>query len=545
MQPLGEEPSGGSVTQSRQSQASNEEESARDAHRGATILSLLVLLWGVLALATPPAEPFTIPDTTHTAVSAVVLVYLIRVRARPNRKIAETICAVWIVYALLLLPWTTIVWSRIGRPFEAFTIPEAAVVAIALVVPARWRFGIAAICLFFVESLFAYFYPRHVGLEALIPVTEPMATFGYAALGIGIFMLRRRRQDLIRQHVRLQAELHALERIRPHLEHAREQLDTQITTLASELNIAGDTRSTVAGRALARLADLRGKLDHLVCLDGTDESPHDVERRMIEHDAQLSAILLVGIAVAIAVPLDLWIHASAEGVTTLQVIPLYAVTAPMLILLVVTRNRPSLRRALWTTCILLAVTLPIITYNQYWLRELGRPFSPFLGHKLLMGILGLTLATRFRIGVGLIVAIAAMAIGTWFALDLGARTDAIVYSEPWMTLMYMLIGLVSLFIREEWQVASIQLLRAQTETSAMRRRALMFLALRDRLNSPVQTLALGAAGATSDLPARSGEKVERAVDQLVSLSRELAELDVLVPEVVTSFDADAELRRQT
>jgi hypothetical protein len=513
----------------------NEEESARDAHRGAMILSLLVLLWGVLALATPPAEPFTIPDATHTVISAALLVYLIRVRARPNRKIAEAICAIWIVYALLLLPWTTVVWSRLGRPLEAFTIPQAAVVAIALVVPARWRFGVAAICLFFLESLFAYFYPRHLGLDALIPVTEPMATVGFAAIGIGIFMLRRRRRDLIRQYVRVQAELQALKRIRPHFDHAREELAAQVTTLEHELNVARDTRSTVASRALDRLEDLRGKLDHLVSVEGTDESPHDIERRMIEHDAQLSAILLIGIAVAIAVPIDLWIHAQAADGLTLQVIPLYAVTAPMLILLVITRNRPSLRRAVWTTCILVAIALPITTYNQYWLRELDRPFSPFLGHKLLMGILGLTLATRFRIGVALIVAIAAAAIATWFVLDLGARPDMIVYSEPWMTLMYMLIGLVSLFIREEWQVASIQLLRAQTEASAVRRRALMFLALRDRLNSPVQTLALAA----------HGEVVEKAVDRLISLSRELAELDVLVPGLATTFDADAELRRQT
>ena len=506
------------------------------------ILSLLVLLWGVLALATPPWEPFSIPDVTHTVVSAVLLVYLVRVRAHPDRKSAETITAVLIVYALLLLPWTTIVWCRLGRPVEAFTVPQAAIVSIALVVPARWRYGFATIGLFIAEALFAYVYPRYLGLDQLIPVTEPMATLGFGALGIGIFILRRRRRDLVRQHVRVQAELTALKRIRPQLEHAREELAAQVSTLASELDITADS-SSVASRALNRLADLRGRLDHLVSTE-SEESAHDVETRMLDHDAQLSATVLVAIAAAVAVPMNLLIHAQVGDGSTLQFIPLYAVTGPTLFVLVTTRARPSLRRALWATFAVVAIALPITTYNQYWLRELGRPFMPFLGHKLLMGILGLTLATRLRISVALIVAIAASAIVTWFVLDLGSRHDIIVYVEPWMTLMYMLIGLVSLFIREEWQIASIQLVRAQTEASAMRRRALMFLAVRDRLNSPLQTLAVGAAGATLDLPARNVERVETAVDRLVALSQELAALDVIVPELVTTFDADVELRRQ-
>jgi hypothetical protein len=530
------------------SQFSNVEASAGDAHRSATILSLLVFIWGALSLVIVPWEPFWIPDLSHTVVSAALLVYLIRTRTRPNRRAAEAICALLIVYALLLLPWTTVVWGRLGRPLEAFTIPQAAVVSIALVVPARWRLGIAALCLFFAESLFAYFYARYLGLEALIPITEPFATVGFAALGIGIFVLRRRRRDLVRRHVLAQAEVQALNRIRPQFERAREQLDTQITVLAAEVNQTsanGDgARSTVVGRALDRLADLRGKLGRLVSNPEVVTSPQEAERRMLEHDAQLGAILLAGCAVAVGPPILVWIHAQVgDGLGLLLMAP-FLVDAVMLLYLVITRDRPSSRRALWATLVVVATVLPLITYNQKWLFELDRPYAPFLGHKLAMGLLGLTLATRFRIGIVLIVVIAASAIATWFALDLGAHHDIIVYSEPWVTLIYMLVGVVALLMREEWQIVSIQLVRAQTEASAMRRRALMFLALRDRLNSPLQTLVLGAAGATSHLPASGGERVQVAVDRLVSLSHELAQLDVLVPAPAAAFDADLELSRQ-
>jgi hypothetical protein len=500
-----------------------------------------VLLWGVLALLIPPWEPFAIVDVGHTVGSAAFLAYLVRGRARPNRKIVEAICAILIAYALILLPWTTVVWCQLGRPVEAFTVPQAAVVSIALVVPARWKFGIAAVCMFFAESLFAYFYARHVGLDALIPVTEPMATVSFGALGIGIFFLRRQRLDRVRQHIRVQAELQALQGIRPHFEHASDQLGTQIATLAGELAVLGDARSTIASRAVGRLADLRGKLADLIAADDNEFSPRDVETRMLEHDAQFGAILLTGLMVTVAFPISVWMHEQAGDSVTLGIIAPFFVALPTLLILVITRDRPSSRRALLATLALVAIALPLITYNQYWLRELGRPYAPFLGHKLFMGILGLTLATRLRIGVVLIVTVAATAIVTWFVLGLNARHDMIVYAEPWMTLIYMLIGLASLSIREERQIASIQLLRAQTEASAMRRRALMFLALRDRLNSPLQTLALGVP---FDLPTRNGERAQMAVDGLVALSHELADLDVLIPDVAATFDADLELQRQ-
>ena len=76
-----------------------------------------------------------------------------------------------------------------------------------------------------------------------------------------------------------------------HVEHASEQLGTQIATLVRELAVLGETRSTIASRAIDRLAVLRGKLADLVSTDDNESSPHDVETRMLEHDAQHGAML--------------------------------------------------------------------------------------------------------------------------------------------------------------------------------------------------------------------------------------------------------------
>ena len=108
----------------------------------------------------------------------------------------------------------------------------------------------------------------------------------------------------------------------------------------------------------------------------------------------------------------------------------------------------------------------------------------------------------------------------------------------------MLIGLVSLFIVEQRQITSLKLLRAKVEVSAMHRRAVMFLALRDRLNSPLQTLVLGATAATESLALHPGVRVRESIDRLVDLSHDLSELDELILPLETPLDPDYELRRQ-
>jgi hypothetical protein len=221
----------------------------------------------------------------------------------------------------------------------------------------------------------------------------------------------------------------------------------------------------------------------------------------------------------------------------------FCVAGGVFVFVVATRNRPSSRRALWAVIVVVVCQLPAIAYNQTLLLALDRPFMPFAGHKLLMGVLGLTLATRFRLGILLIAATAANAIVLWFVLDLGAHRDNIALGEPVSTLVYMLIGIASLRMLEQREMSSVQLLRAKAEMAAMHRGARMFLALRDRLNSPLQTLVLGEPTATLHLPADGAERVQAAIDRLVALSHELAELDTLVPPPTVSFDPDHELRR--
>jgi hypothetical protein len=167
-----------------------------------------------------------------------------------------------------------------------------------------------------------------------------------------------------------------------------------------------------------------------------------------------------------------------------------------------------------------------------------------MGHKFLMVGMALVAGGRLRLSLVLILLTAASAVAAFFLLHMGARRDLISVSEPWVTLVFMLIGIVVLMMRERRRVASIQLLRAESETAADYRRAALILALRDELNSPLQCLLSSAAALELD-PQRSRDisQVRVAVDGLVALSRELAQIGDVIPSGSdrVSFDAAREL----
>ncbi len=517
--------------------------SARDAHRSATVLTCLVFLWGCVSLLIDPWELFGVASLIQTLGAGGLLIYLLLAWKRPHQRVAEVTSAILIGYVLVAFPFAIAAWCRIGRPLDTFFIPHIAAVSMALVLPGRWWVGVTAMTLFIAESLLAYFYARHVGLEALIPVTEPFATVAIAMLGTALFVLRGERRGLARQHVRVRGEIQALERARPLFVRAQEELETQLAVLAAEADgaVGASSGRGAVGRALERLEGLRGKLANLAVGDRDVASAPEAERQLLARDAQFGATLLAGLTTALAIP-GMFTARALLGRVPVPLIVQFVLALLIVSYLIATRRRPSSRRALWAVVAVLASQLPAVAYHQSWLLGLERPYEPFLGYKLLMAALGLTMATRFRLGIVLIVFTAMNAMVVWFVLDLGAHRELIALGEPINTLAYVLVGIAALRILEQRQIASIQLLRAEADASAMHRRAKMFLALRDRLNSPLQTLVLGADGAGAQQSGNGSERSRAAIDRLVVLSRDLADLDVFVPRP-TVLDADYELRR--
>jgi hypothetical protein len=488
-------------------------------------------LWGAVSLAFVPSVPFGAPNLLQFLVGAPALIYFVATCRRPRLQVARAFTIAVIAYALTILPWTALAWSALGRPWEAFVVPQIASVCMAFVIPRRAAAGLVLIGLFAGESLFVYFCVRHLGMAPLAPLTEPFASLAFAGLGVLLFMSRRRRYELAQQHIHVESKLEALRRMAPLFATVRRDLEQQLATIAAEIAPPGarqpiDKTSRTMGRALQRLGELSHQLDGVVAA-APEHSCVEAERRLLDRDAQLGVTFVAAVGTAIAAGAMVMLR--GQGIVPLAVFGAkMALDATLLGYLVATRHHPSRGRATWALVVLIGTALSVAAYNELVLLHAERPYTSLLGQKLIMLSLGLTAAGRFGMSCALIVVSGADALVVYFALQLGAHKDLIALSEPWACMVFMVLALCSRHLREQRRVASVRLLRAETEAEALHHRAVMFLALRDRLNSPLQTLVLGAGHADSQLPPASRERVRAAVTQLVALSRTLTDLDVLV-----------------
>jgi hypothetical protein len=518
----------------------------RDAHRSASLLAFLMFLWGALSRVLVTNDPFALQHIVLAGVSAVALGLLLWRWKRPNARLAAVLSILLIAYALFLLPWISVGWCRAGRPVEAFTVPEVAMVSIALIIPRPLWVGGVIMGLFALEGVFIIEYAHHLGLRDQVPINEPLASICCAVIGIGLLFLRRRRRSLTRQHIAIQGEVAALQGMAPLFTGVRDELSAQLAVLAAETGGRTDGASMSMSRALDRLGDVGAKLQGLV----QEENPaapareptaeaSQIERELLARDAWAGAMVLVS---ALLVGISLILSVSHQGLNELGlhinlVVLLFA--AAVLGFLVVSRLRFRCRGSIWAIVALVVVFLPGATYNQWVLAHVGRPYIALLGHKLVMVALALMAASRFRIGLALIVATAANAMGLFYVLHLDVHKELIPFAEPWEVLVFLLIAVIALRMREQRLIASVRLLRAEAEVSSLQRRAAMFLALCDRLNSPLQTLVIGSAVTDS-------RAVQDAVAKLVELSRRVSGMSAMVPQSSqkASFDADAELRRR-
>jgi hypothetical protein len=515
---------------------------SREAHRAAVVWAVLFVLWGGISLLIVPWRVFLFTNVSQTVVGAAALLYLACTWRRPARVVADTIIAAFVVYALVFLPWASITWCRLGYPVEAFTVPQVAIVSIALLLRARWPLVVAATSLFILESFVPFVYARHAGLAHLLPINEPLATVGISAVGGGLLVLRRHRQQQARRYVRLRAELNAIDQMRPALAHTISELEEPLLELQRDVPLAdrASVLSRCVGSTLDRLGRLRGQLAHLTQVDAPSA---DAEQRYLDRDAQYGALVFAALMTAISVGTTWWVAEWVGSPLTVICALNVVLDLTLVLTLATTRDQPSARRALFVVVVIMVTSLAIANAVQVDIVAIGRPYIAFVSHKYLMCTLGLTLTTRFRLGLLLIGITATNAAVLWFGLDLAEHRALITNAEPFATLIFMLIGVLALRMLEQRKLASIQLLRAEAAASGAQRSAAILFALHDRLNSPLQTLTLAATAVTRDLPVPNGERVQQSIDRLVELSRELAAIDLPVPHAYPLTDSNDELRR--
>ena len=435
-------------------------------------------------------------------------------------------------------------------------------VIIALVIPRFVWLGAVTLGLFAAESLFADIYSRQVVPQALIPITEPGATICFALLGAALLVMRERRRELALRHVRVQAEVAVLRGIGPLFVTVRDDLRTGLAQLANERTRLGSGGSSPRiDRAVDRLAAVTRQLDTLIAarpasaevpvtnrpvLDEPELLASDAERRLLASTAHSGASTIAGLAVIMAL---FWLLALRRDLAAPGLLPFAGaaiVSLSILIYLITTRRQPSEKAVHLLMLLLVSVMVTVGSLTQAQYLRLGRPYAPFLIHKMSMVLLGLLPTRRAWPTVVLIIATAGVALSLYFRMHLDAHRDLISLAEPWVTVVFMAIGLAAAAMREQRILASLRLLRAEAALAALHRRALMFLALRDQLNSPLQTLLLWADQLEGQGSSNDVMRVHAGIERLIGRSQELVDLDQLIPGRASSgsLDAERELRRQ-
>jgi hypothetical protein len=223
----------------------------------------------------------------------------------------------------------------------------------------------------------------------------------------------------------------------------------------------------------------------------------------------------------LGMPIDLVI---ARGIPGIPTWPDVAATAAALALLaILVARRRAAPRAIGHAIFLLDVAVIVaalwVTNRAY--AESGRPWVPFQENKLGMMAVAL-LAPELWIGlVGIgAYSVAALAQMTSFSEEVRSH---FALGEPWATVAFTLFALVLLASRLRQFALEREVARTHAEMRTTERFARVLLAVRDRSNTPLQTITLAVSVMRTKHPdlADTVALVDRALERLRDLDRRL------------------------
>jgi signal transduction histidine kinase len=194
-----------------------------------------------------------------------------------------------------------------------------------------------------------------------------------------------------------------------------------------------------------------------------------------------------------------------------------------LVLLWVQRRTPSL-----LACQILFAMVTLFYLPDTWVSEIdaaarGVVRNPLVGHQYVVIGVAILAPGAAWFGGALMAVVLASSIGLWAWLAARHSLHGVA-GEPWMTLVQGAGAFAFLWFRAQRRVMMQRLARARAEADALARMARLFLAVRDRTNTPLQTLELSTALLARRFPAAVPQldRMEQAVTNLRELSAMLA-----------------------
>lgn len=177
-------------------------------------------------------------------------------------------------------------------------------------------------------------------------------------------------------------------------------------------------------------------------------------------------------------------------------------------------------------CLLMA--LAVATFQNLFMYYDGQVYQPFLGHKFIALVVGMMAPSLQKKGMVLISLCGIIPVCIYyFVIPIEAR-QLVFRPEPWTTFLAAAIGMMMLYHRMQEMKFEISAIEATYAIKHAEHKASTFLAIRDFVSTPLQTLILESAILREKFPQASADldRLDTSIEKILELRKKFDEKDV-------------------
>jgi hypothetical protein len=170
---------------------------------------------------------------------------------------------------------------------------------------------------------------------------------------------------------------------------------------------------------------------------------------------------------------------------------------------------------------------------------------PFETHKGFFPLLAVLVPGAYWVNVALMLGFVVEGVIIWRVLDLPHLETVVLGHEPWLSILFVVFAAGLFMFRIAHDQMARELERTRSRAEMLERVARIFLSVRDRANTPLQTLRLAAAILHNKHPeaASLADAVSRSADHIACTSELLARFESKVQWPRQELMTDEEIKR--
>ena len=251
-----------------------------------------------------------------------------------------------------------------------------------------------------------------------------------------------------------------------------------------------------------------------------------------EQKAAWNSLFFLAIIVAFMSVVAFYTDLKSQNVALLVVLRSINILTSIFIIFTLLRQQGRASRPLMTRLFLFLVLplYPITWIGQSSLASAGQPWVPFMGYRVAFFVLAVCVVGPFYVNALLIAAFAVESFVLWFYLDLGSKPWIIATGEPLFTFAFAVVGALLLFFHAKYRETIRLLALARARSQVLEQMAKLFLTIRDKSNTPLQTIEFEAdlLGDLHSDNAPSVNGIQNSLGRLKDLNKVFNELEAHV-----------------